>query len=99
MDGEWRWWPAAVSIGVRPTFVTGRGVLIEAYLIGFDGDCYDRELRLDFLAACAARSASTPPRRWSSRCTATSTSARATRVEMGCEAGARLLPCPPHASH
>ena len=48
-DGEWRWWPAAVSIGVRPTFVTGRGVLIEAYLIGYDGDCYGRELRLAFL--------------------------------------------------
>ena len=48
-DGEWKWWPAAVSIGVRPTFVTGRGVLIEAYLIGYDGDCYGRELRLVFL--------------------------------------------------
>jgi riboflavin kinase / FMN adenylyltransferase len=49
VDGAWRWWPSAVSIGVRPTFVTGRGVLIEAYLIGFDGDCYDQELRLEFL--------------------------------------------------
>jgi len=48
-DGEWRWWPAAVSIGVRPTFVTGRGVLIEAYLIGYEGDLYGRELRLAFL--------------------------------------------------
>src|SRR3954452_13865873 len=48
-DGAWRWWPAAVSIGVRPTFVTGRGVLIEAYLVGYDGDCYDQELRLAFL--------------------------------------------------
>jgi riboflavin kinase/FMN adenylyltransferase len=34
---------------VRPTFVTGRGVLIEAFLIGYDGDCYDQELRLEFL--------------------------------------------------
>ncbi len=40
---------AAVSIGVRPTFVTGRGELIEAYLLDFDGDLYGRELRLDFL--------------------------------------------------
>jgi riboflavin kinase/FMN adenylyltransferase len=47
--GEWDWWPAAVSIGVRPTFVTGRGVLIEAYLIGYEGDCYGQELRLAFL--------------------------------------------------
>jgi riboflavin kinase/FMN adenylyltransferase len=42
--------PAAVSIGVRPTFATGRGELIEAYLVEFDGDLYGRELRLDFLA-------------------------------------------------
>jgi riboflavin kinase/FMN adenylyltransferase len=49
VDGEWQWWPAAVNIGVRPTFVTGRGVLVEAYLIGYDGDCYDQELRLAFL--------------------------------------------------
>ncbi|MDP9293086.1 MAG: riboflavin kinase, partial [Actinomycetota bacterium] len=40
----------ATSIGVRPTFVTGRGVLIEAHLIGFDGDLYGSELRLAFLA-------------------------------------------------
>jgi len=50
VDGAWRWWPAAVSIGVRPTFVTGRGVLIEAYLIGYEGDCYDQELRLEFIS-------------------------------------------------
>jgi riboflavin kinase/FMN adenylyltransferase len=42
--------PAAVSIGVRPTFQTGRGELIEAYILDFDGDLYGRKLRLDFLA-------------------------------------------------
>jgi riboflavin kinase / FMN adenylyltransferase len=42
--------PAAVSIGVRPTFQTGRGELIEAYLLDFDGDLYGSELRLEFLA-------------------------------------------------
>jgi riboflavin kinase/FMN adenylyltransferase len=42
--------PAAVNIGVRPTFLTGRGELIEAYVLDFDGDLYGRELRLDFLA-------------------------------------------------
>src|ERR1700742_4664720 len=42
-------WTAAVSIGVRPTFVTGRGVLVEAFLLDFDGDLYGRELRLEFL--------------------------------------------------
>jgi riboflavin kinase/FMN adenylyltransferase len=41
---------AAVNIGVRPTFVTGRGELIEAYILDFDGDLYGQELRLDFLA-------------------------------------------------
>jgi riboflavin kinase / FMN adenylyltransferase len=41
--------PAAVNIGVRPQFETGRGVLIETYLIDFDGDLYGRELRIDFL--------------------------------------------------
>jgi riboflavin kinase / FMN adenylyltransferase len=49
-DGEWRWWPAATNVGVRPTFVTGRGVLVEAYLLDFEGDIYDRELRIAFLA-------------------------------------------------
>jgi riboflavin kinase/FMN adenylyltransferase len=41
--------PAAVSIGVRPTFVTGRGELIEAYILDFEGDVYGRELRIHFL--------------------------------------------------
>ena len=41
--------PAAVSIGVRPTFASGRGELIEAYLIDFDGDLYGHELSLRFL--------------------------------------------------
>jgi riboflavin kinase/FMN adenylyltransferase len=39
---------SAVSIGVRPTFVTGRGELIEAYLLDFDGDLYDQTLELAF---------------------------------------------------
>jgi riboflavin kinase/FMN adenylyltransferase len=42
-------WTAAVSIGVRPTFVTGRGLLVEAFLLDFEDDLYGRELRLDFL--------------------------------------------------
>jgi riboflavin kinase / FMN adenylyltransferase len=41
--------PAAVSIGVRPTFKTGRGELIEAYILDFDGDLYGIELQLEFL--------------------------------------------------
>jgi riboflavin kinase/FMN adenylyltransferase len=41
---------AAVSIGVRPTFGTGRALLVEAYLLDWDRDLYGRELRVDFLA-------------------------------------------------
>ena len=41
--------PAAVNVGVRPTFVTGRGELVEAYILDFDGDLYGKELRLDFI--------------------------------------------------
>jgi riboflavin kinase / FMN adenylyltransferase len=40
---------AAVSIGVRPTFGTGRAPLVEAYLLDFDQDLYGRTLRIDFL--------------------------------------------------
>jgi riboflavin kinase/FMN adenylyltransferase len=42
--------PAAVNVGVRPTFETGRGVLIESYLIDHDGDLYGRTLRIAFIA-------------------------------------------------
>jgi riboflavin kinase/FMN adenylyltransferase len=42
--------PAAVSVGVRPTFETGRGELIEAYLLDFQGDLYGHQLSLEFLA-------------------------------------------------
>jgi riboflavin kinase/FMN adenylyltransferase len=42
-------YPAAVNVGVRPTFETGRGLLVEAHLIGFDGDLYGETLRIAFL--------------------------------------------------
>jgi riboflavin kinase/FMN adenylyltransferase len=41
--------PAAVNVGVRPTFATGRGLLVEAHLIGFEGDIYGQRLRIAFL--------------------------------------------------
>src|SRR5918992_184421 len=40
---------AAVNVGVRPTFETGRGLLVEAYLIDFDGDLYGETLRIAFV--------------------------------------------------
>ena len=41
--------PAAVNVGVRPTFQTGRGLLIEAYLLDFEGDLYGETLRIAFV--------------------------------------------------
>jgi riboflavin kinase / FMN adenylyltransferase len=41
--------PAAVSVGVRPTFEEAGGLLVEAHLIDFEGDLYGRTLRLAFL--------------------------------------------------
>lgn len=41
--------PAAVSIGVRPTFETGRGILIETYIIDHDEELYGRPLRIAFI--------------------------------------------------
>jgi riboflavin kinase / FMN adenylyltransferase len=40
---------AATNVGVRPMFVTGRGELIEAFLVDFEGDIYGTELRVEFL--------------------------------------------------
>ena len=40
---------AAVNVGVRPTFDTGRGLLVEPHLLDFSGDLYGGSLRLHFL--------------------------------------------------
>jgi riboflavin kinase / FMN adenylyltransferase len=42
-------YPSAVNVGVRPTFATGRGLLVEAHLIGFEGDLYGQTLRIAFI--------------------------------------------------
>lgn len=41
--------PAAVNVGVRPMFDSGRTLLIEAHLIGFEGDLYGQILRIAFV--------------------------------------------------
>jgi riboflavin kinase/FMN adenylyltransferase len=41
--------PAATNVGVRPQFVTGRGELIEAFLIDWSGDLYGQRIRIEFL--------------------------------------------------
>lgn len=49
-----RWYRAAVNVGHNPTFVHHGDELgivhVEAFLLGFEGDIYGREVRLDFLA-------------------------------------------------
>jgi riboflavin kinase / FMN adenylyltransferase len=42
-------YPAAVNVGIRPMFETGRGLLIEAHLIGFDDNLYGETLRVAFV--------------------------------------------------
>jgi riboflavin kinase/FMN adenylyltransferase len=41
---------AAVNVGVRPTFGTGRAVLVEAYLLDRDVDLYGETLKIDFIS-------------------------------------------------
>ena len=41
---------AAVNVGIRPTFVTGRGLLVEAFVLDFDGDLYGQVLTIEFHA-------------------------------------------------
>jgi len=41
--------PAAVNVGIRPTFESGRGVLIETYLIDQEVDLYGAVLRVAFV--------------------------------------------------
>ena len=41
--------PAAVNVGIRPTFAL-QDMVVEAHLLDSDADLYDRELRLDFIA-------------------------------------------------
>ena len=41
--------PAAVNVGVRPMFETGRGLLVESFLIDWEGDLYGKSLRVAFV--------------------------------------------------
>lgn len=42
--------PALVSVGVRPTFEDDGRVLVEAFLLDWDGDLYDTQLEVELLA-------------------------------------------------
>lgn len=41
--------PSAVNVGIRPTFQTGRGVLVESFLIDWEGDLYGRRAEIQYL--------------------------------------------------
>jgi riboflavin kinase/FMN adenylyltransferase len=41
--------PAAVNVGVRPTFDSDLGVLVETFMIDFSGDLYGQTLRVAFV--------------------------------------------------
>jgi|TARA_R110000868_G_scaffold115473_2_gene308313 riboflavin kinase/FMN adenylyltransferase len=45
IPGEDHWRIAATNIGIRPMFESPEA-LIEAYILGYDGDLYDQELRI-----------------------------------------------------
>ena len=45
LDGR----PAAISIGVRPTFGAGLEPLLEAYILDFSGDLYGETVRVELL--------------------------------------------------
>ena len=60
------------QIGVRPTFDTGRGELIEAYMLDFDGDLYGQTLTLEFLERLRGERRFDSARRSWSRCAPTS---------------------------
>lgn len=46
-----QWYPAAINLGVNPTFggdPTSSPLRVEAYLLGFSGDLYGQTLRVEF---------------------------------------------------
>jgi riboflavin kinase/FMN adenylyltransferase len=48
LDGSW--WPAAISVGTRPQFYEDGELLVEVHVPGFEGDLYDLNLEVVFLA-------------------------------------------------
>jgi riboflavin kinase/FMN adenylyltransferase len=40
--------PAVTNVGIRPTLDDGNAVTVESYLLHFDGDLYEQEVRVEF---------------------------------------------------
>jgi riboflavin kinase/FMN adenylyltransferase len=51
-----RWWPAAISVGTRPQFYEEGELLVEVYVLDFDGDLYGRTLDVVFFERLRAQS-------------------------------------------
>jgi riboflavin kinase/FMN adenylyltransferase len=41
--------PSAVNVGIRPTFETGRGLLVESYVLDWTGDLYGQQVDVEFV--------------------------------------------------
>jgi riboflavin kinase/FMN adenylyltransferase len=54
VDGKW--WPAAISVGTRPQFYEDGDLLVEVYVLGFEGNLYGRTLDVVFLERLRAQS-------------------------------------------
>ena len=50
-----RWWPAAISVGTRPQFYEHGDLLVEVHVPGYDGNLYNRNLEVVFLARLRAQ--------------------------------------------
>ena len=42
-------YPGVTNVGIRPTIIDDNRVTIETYLIDFDGDLYEKEIKIEFL--------------------------------------------------
>lgn len=40
--------PSAVNVGIRPTFKTGRGLLVESHVLDWEGDLYGQTIEIEF---------------------------------------------------
>jgi len=50
------WWPSAISVGTRPQFYDEGELLVEVFVLGFDGDLYGLTIDVVFLSRLRAQS-------------------------------------------
>jgi riboflavin kinase/FMN adenylyltransferase len=49
------WWPCALSLGTRPQFYENGELLVEAHVLGFEGNLYDSNIEVVFLSRLRAQ--------------------------------------------